>query len=126
MISSIPLPIVKLMEYLEAWESEKWQIMNDGEYEWGTSITLVEPNRILIKGYRIQDLMGNVTYPDMINLLIKGELPSEPESTLLNDIFVASSFIEIPDQVIDYVSFVAPTSSIASTVASGLRGITPL
>ena len=45
------------------------------KYEWRTSITLAEQNRLLIRGYKIQDLIGNVTYPEVIRLLIKGELP---------------------------------------------------
>jgi citrate synthase len=108
---------------------ERLSILNDrdreGEYQWRTSITHIEPNKILIRGYRIEDLIGNVSYPQMIGLLLRGELPSKRESLLLDDLFVASTFVEIPREVMDYISFIAPTSSLTSITASAFRSLIP-
>jgi len=44
---------------------------------WNTEIIDVKPNSIVISGYPIQDLMGRVSYGDMLYLMIIGKLPQE-------------------------------------------------
>ena len=44
---------------------------------WKSQITKVEPNHLVTRGYRQEDLIGNVSYPDVVYLLLKGELPSK-------------------------------------------------
>ncbi len=43
---------------------------------WKTAITQIKPNEIRLRGYRIDDLMGNVTFAQAIYLALCGELPS--------------------------------------------------
>ena len=50
---------------------------------WKTSLSAVEPNKILIRGYRVQDLMANCTFGDIIYLTFKGELPAGNEGCRL-------------------------------------------
>ncbi len=57
---------------------------------WKTSITKVEPNRLILRGYRIDELMGNVTFPQVVFLTIKGELPDERASRMLDAMLVSS------------------------------------
>lgn len=57
--------------------------------KWKTSITKVEPNRLITKGYPQEDLMGNVSFPEMIHLLLLGELPSENQSKMLQAVLVS-------------------------------------
>jgi citrate synthase len=57
---------------------------------WKTSITKIEPNKISIHGYRVQDLMGQVTFPEMIYLLIKGDLPPANTGKMIDAILVSS------------------------------------
>jgi citrate synthase len=42
-----------------------------------TKITNLIPGKILIRGYPLNELIGNLSYSEMIYLCIKGELPSE-------------------------------------------------
>lgn len=42
-----------------------------------TAITRVEPNRIITRGYPQEDLIGNISFPEMVYLLMKGELPQK-------------------------------------------------
>jgi len=58
--------------------------------KWETKITKIEPNKILIHGYRLDELMGKISYPQMIYLLIKGELPSENIGRMLDIMLVSS------------------------------------
>jgi citrate synthase len=60
------------------------------EETWKTRITKVEPNKLLLRGYPINDLMGAVTFSQGIFLAIRGNLPTENESRILDAILVSS------------------------------------
>ena len=76
---------------------------------WKSKITKVEPNHLVTSGYRQEDLIGNIPYPDVVYLLLKGKLPTREHGRMIDAILTAC---------IDHG--VTPPSSIASrTVASG-------
>ncbi|HMK54933.1 MAG TPA: citryl-CoA lyase [Methanobacteriaceae archaeon] len=56
---------------------------------WRTSITQVEPNRLITRGYSQEDLIGNISFPAMINLLLKGRLPTKKEEKMLSAVLVS-------------------------------------
>ena len=77
--------------------------------KWKTSISKIEPNHIVTKGYRQEDLIGNVPYASVVYLLLKGKLPSKEYGKMMDAILTSC---------IDHG--VTPPSSIASRiVASG-------
>jgi citrate synthase len=76
---------------------------------WRTSLSFVAPNKILIRGYRVQDLMERCTFGDMIYLTFKGELPAANEGRMIEMIMVSST---------DH-SFLAPSIDATRFVASG-------
>ncbi|WNK00540.1 citryl-CoA lyase [Thalassospiraceae bacterium LMO-JJ14] len=49
---------------------------------WQTDITEMAPGMLRYHGYAIEDLIGNVGFPGMAWLLLKGELPSAGEEKL--------------------------------------------
>lgn len=57
--------------------------------KWKTSVTRVEPNRIITRGYPQEDIIGNLSFPEMVYLLIKGEIPSKNESNMLEAILIS-------------------------------------
>jgi len=57
--------------------------------KWKTSITRIESNKISTRGYPLEDLIGTLSFPEMIYLLITGNLPSEKESRMLEAILVS-------------------------------------
>ena len=57
---------------------------------WKTAITKVETNKLLLRGYRIDELMGRITFAQGVFLAIKGELPTETEAKMLDAILVSS------------------------------------
>ena len=57
---------------------------------WSTDIIDIEPGKIHARGYPIQDLIGNVTFPEMIWLMLMGEIPTRPRAQLLEAALVAS------------------------------------
>ncbi len=60
------------------------------EKSWKTAITSIEPNKIVVRGYKIDQLMGKLSYQQMIYLLIKGELPNKSVGKILDAILVSS------------------------------------
>ena len=57
---------------------------------WRTGITLIEPNRILVRGYRIDELMGRASFAEAVYLLLAGELPSHAVGRLMDALLVSS------------------------------------
>ena len=70
----------KSKEVIEISESKAW---------WETEIINVRPNSIQLRGYNIQDLIGKVSYAEMLLLLLKGELPGVHQARLLEGVLVA-------------------------------------
>jgi citrate synthase len=57
---------------------------------WKTGIIDIHPGAISIRGYAIQDLIGAVTFPQMIWLMLRGDLPTQTQARLLEAALVAS------------------------------------
>lgn len=57
---------------------------------WATSIIEMYPGVIRLRGYEIQDLIGRVSFVDMIWLLTRGELPPPGAAPLLEAALVAA------------------------------------
>lgn len=56
---------------------------------WRTSIIDMQPGRIALRGRPIEDLIGNVSFSQMIWLMTRGNLPSQTEAALLECALVA-------------------------------------
>ena len=66
------------------------EVLADARQWWSTDIIDVHPGEIDLRGYPIQELMGNVGFVDTIWLMLRGELPSRPQVALLEAALVAS------------------------------------
>jgi citrate synthase len=64
-------------------ERDKDEGRSRGEQWWETSIIEMMPGIIRLRGYEIQDLIGRVSFPAMIWLMLRGELPGEQQADLL-------------------------------------------
>jgi citrate synthase len=84
------------------------------EERWGTAITKIEPNKILLRGYRVDKLMGARSFAEAVYLAVKGELP-DPEVTKLVDAILVSS--------VDH-GVTPPSAQTAMTVASTGASVT--
>jgi citrate synthase len=65
----------------EATRSEAW---------WHTGIIEMRPGMIRLRGYPIEELIGRISFPAMIWLLLKGELPEERQAALLGTALAAA------------------------------------
>jgi citrate synthase len=57
---------------------------------WSTEIINMRPGVIEFRGYPVQELIGRVSFPQMIWLLLRGELPTADQASLLEAALVAS------------------------------------
>ena len=56
---------------------------------WRTSIIDMKPGQIAFRGNAIEDLIGNVSFPQMIWLMVRGDLPSDAQARLFEAALVA-------------------------------------
>ena len=57
---------------------------------WQTALTAIEPNKILIRGYPLDEMMGRLSFADAVYLLLMGELPTPAIGRMLNAVLVSS------------------------------------
>jgi citrate synthase len=57
---------------------------------WSTGITDIQPGSIRLRGYAVEDLIGNVSFPQMVWLMVCGDLPTDEEAKLLELTLVAA------------------------------------
>ncbi|MEA4813089.1 MAG: citryl-CoA lyase [Anaerolineaceae bacterium] len=63
--------------------------MKSDQY-WNTSISNIHPDSIEIRGYSLNDLIGNVTFAEQIFLVLTGELPLPSQSKMFEAVLCAS------------------------------------
>ncbi len=64
--------------------------MSDVSDWWRTAIIDMEPGRIDIRGRPIEDLIGALTFPQMIWLMVRGDVPTEGQTRLFEAALVAA------------------------------------
>jgi citryl-CoA lyase len=57
---------------------------------WQTALTSIAPNKILIRGYPLDEMMGRLGFAEAVYLLLMGELPSPAIGKMLNAVLVSS------------------------------------
>src|SRR4051794_41837091 len=57
---------------------------------WHSSLTNIEPNKICIRGYPLDEMMGRLGFAEAVYLLLMGELPTPAIGRMLNAVLVSS------------------------------------
>lgn len=57
---------------------------------WETDIVDIAPGQIRIRGYAIEDLIGRISFPAMIWLVLRGELPTKHQAELFGAVLVSA------------------------------------
>src|SRR5438552_10678355 len=57
---------------------------------WQTALTAIEPNKILVRGYPLDEMMGPLSFAEAVYLLLMGELPTPAIGRMLNAVLVSS------------------------------------
>lgn len=66
------------------------QIVDEAAAWWTTEIVDIKPGHIGIRGYPIQQLIGELSFPAMIWLMLRGEVPPPAQAKLLECALVAA------------------------------------
>lgn len=66
------------------------ELLAEAKAWWTTDIIDIHPGQISVRGYAIQDLIGRVSFPQMIWLMLRGDLPTSEQGNLLEAALVAS------------------------------------
>jgi citryl-CoA lyase len=61
-------------------QSERWQ----------SALTQIAPNKILVRGYPLDEMMGRLGFAEAVYLLLMGELPTPTIGRMLNAVLVSS------------------------------------
>ena len=57
---------------------------------WQTSLTAIEPNKIEVRGYPLDEMMGRLGFAEAVYLLLMGELPTPTIGRMLNAVLISS------------------------------------
>lgn len=60
------------------------------DLHWTSAITRIQPNEVRLRGYRIDELMGEITFAQAVYLALMGELPSPEVGKLIDAMLVSS------------------------------------
>ena len=66
------------------------QLLQQATAWWSTSIIDIHPGEIVVRGYPIQELIGELSFPQMIWLMLRGEVPGRAQAKLLEAALVAA------------------------------------
>jgi len=94
-----------------------------GREPWSTALTHIEPNKILVRGYCLDELMGRANFGEAICLLLTGELPTPSIGRLVNAMLV--SFIDhgvTPPSTLATRNAATTGTSLRGAVAAGILG----
>ena len=58
--------------------------------QWASAVTSIAPNEIRVRGYRLDELMGRVSFGEAVYLVLRGELPGGAVGLLMEAMLVAS------------------------------------
>jgi len=61
-----------------------------GETHWDSGITRIKPNEISLRSYRLDELMGKISFAQAVHLVLKGELPDENVGKMIEIMLVSS------------------------------------
>jgi citrate synthase len=65
------------------------EVLADAVAWWSTDIIDIHPGSIAVRGYPIEELIGELTFPQMIWLMLRGDLPSAERAKLFEATLVA-------------------------------------
>jgi citrate synthase len=91
--------------------------------EWRTALTCIEPNKILVRGYPLDEIMGRLTFGETIYLLLVGEIPSPGMGRLMEALLV--SFIDhgaTPPSTLAARNTATTGAPLRACVAAGVLG----
>ncbi len=94
------------------------------DLHWKTSITKIQPNKVSIRGYPVDKLMGHISFAQAIFLVLTGEMPSAEKGKMVDAIFVSSvDHGASPPSVLSARTVASTGAELNAAIASGVLAI---
>ena len=94
------------------------------EATWKTAITTVAPNEVRVRGYDIAELMGQVSFGQIVYLLLRGDLPDAKVGRLMEAILVSSAdHGPSPPSVLAARTVASTGAALSAAVGAGILAI---
>lgn len=94
------------------------------DLHWVTAITSVQPNEIRLRGYRLDELMGRVTFGQAVYLALKGELPSPQVGRVVDAMLVSSiDHGATPPSALATHTVASTGATLSASIAAGVLSI---
>jgi citrate synthase len=91
--------------------------------QWATAITDIHPNRILIRGYPVDELMGRLSFAEGVYLLLRGDLPTPAIGRLFGAVLISSLDHGVtPPSTIAARNIATTGASLRDCVSAGVVG----
>lgn len=88
-----------------------------------TAITSIEPNRILVRGYPLDELMGRISFAEAVYLVLTGELPTPSIGKLMDAMLVSSvDHGATPPSTLAARNVATTGAPLRASVAAGILG----
>jgi len=95
--------------------------MKEKKFEWRTAISKVEPNKIIIRGYPLDEIIGKKSFGEVVYLLWMGKFPTKEEGKMMNAMLVSGCDHSLAAPSADATRFVASSGvPLQASVASGI------
>ncbi|MCK5128054.1 MAG: citryl-CoA lyase [candidate division Zixibacteria bacterium] len=94
------------------------------EDKWLTAISDIGPGRIRVRGYDIVEMMGKLSFAQSIYLVLRGELPDEKETRMMDAILISSIDHGVsPPSILGALNTVSSGNPLNAAVAAGVLAI---
>src|SRR5262245_2015385 len=93
---------------------------------WSSALTDIAPNRILVRGYPLDEMMGRLGFAEAVYLLLMGELPTPAIGRMLNAVLVSSIDHGVtPPSTLAARNVATSGAPLKDCVAAGILGFGP-
>ena len=93
---------------------------------WQSSLTSIAPDKILVRGYCLDEMMGRLTFAEAVYLLLMGELPTPSIGKMFDAILVSSiDHGVMPPSTLAARNVATSGAPLKDAVAAGILGFGP-
>src|SRR5437868_7680001 len=100
--------------------------MTSRDDRWQTALTSIAPDKILVRGYCLDEMMGRLTFAEAVYLLLMGELPTPSIGKMFDAILVSSiDHGVMPPSTLAARNVATSGAPLKDAVAAGILGFGP-
>src|SRR5688500_16533442 len=104
--------------------ADRSQQVADGPKYWSTSVSRVTDSKVYIRGYDLEEMIGNVPFAASTFLLLQGRLPTPAEADLLDAVLSAIMDYSLQKAGTVAARYVASANpNMAAALATGILGV---